>query len=230
MPYTLCCGHEIPRAAAFSTVRTNAGAEEYVLGGGRYTQSEQSTSLDQQATECSFNEAGSSPGGERRIFTRCRRIWRTCSCSVITARIRIGAEHRGQTSRRSKVPVGRPGGYGSTSYTWAISFAHSERAFLVRNRIDCLYIVGLLLFYAAIIASTSAGEFVQWKCNPHAVLLEGGFDREGRSVHVPSLDLSKLSGYFCSCMVAFFLKRSSLNERLARNMLDRAHGGFSEYL
>jgi hypothetical protein len=88
----------------------------------------------------------------------------------------------------------------------------------------------LLLFYAAIIDSTSAGEFAQWNRNPHAVLLEGGFDREGRSVHVPSLDLSKPSGYFCSCMVAFFLKRSSLNERLARNMLDRAHGGFSEYL
>ena len=35
------------------------------------------------------------------------------SGSVITAKIRLGAEQRGQTS-------------GSTSYTWAISLAHVE--------------------------------------------------------------------------------------------------------
>jgi hypothetical protein len=51
-----------------------------------------------------FNEAGSKPGGERPIFTRWRRILRSSSGSVITARIRIGAEHGRQTN-------------GSTSYT-----------------------------------------------------------------------------------------------------------------
>ena len=44
---------------------------------------------------------------------------------------------------------------------------------------------------------------------------------------MPSLDLFKLSQYFRSSMVAFFLKRSLLNERLARNMLGWTHSGFS---
>jgi hypothetical protein len=35
---------------------------------------------------------------------------------------------------------------------------------------------------------------------------------------VPSLKLSKLSQYFRSSMVAFFLKHTLLNERLAKNM------------
>ena len=44
---------------------------------------------------------------------------------------------------------------------------------------------------------------------------------------MPSLDLSKLSQYFRSSMVAFFLKRTLLNERLARNLLGWTHSGFS---
>jgi hypothetical protein len=44
---------------------------------------------------------------------------------------------------------------------------------------------------------------------------------------VPSLNLDKLNQYFRSRMVAFFLKRTLLNERLAWNMLDWTHSGFS---
>ena len=44
---------------------------------------------------------------------------------------------------------------------------------------------------------------------------------------MPSLNLSELSQYFRSSMVAFFLKRTLLNERLARNMLGWTHSGFS---
>ena len=44
---------------------------------------------------------------------------------------------------------------------------------------------------------------------------------------MPSLDLAKLSQYFRSRMVAFILKRTLLNERLARNMLGWTHNGFS---
>jgi hypothetical protein len=79
---------------------------------------------------------------------------------------------------------------------------------------------------AAVIAYASAGEFARWNPHLHAIFLEGGFDREGRFIHVPSLNLSKLSQYFRSSMVAFFLKRT-LNERLAKNMLGWTHGGFS---
>ena len=80
---------------------------------------------------------------------------------------------------------------------------------------------------AAVIAYASAGEFARWNPHLHAIFLEGGFDREGRFIHVPSLNLAKLSEYFRASMVAFFLKRTLLNERLARNMLGWTHSGFS---
>jgi hypothetical protein len=44
---------------------------------------------------------------------------------------------------------------------------------------------------------------------------------------IPSLDVSKLSQYFRNSMVAFFLQRKLLNERLAKNMLDWTHSGFN---
>jgi hypothetical protein len=37
----------------------------------------------------------------------------------------------------------------------------------------------------------------------------------------------KLSQYFRRSMVSFFLQRKLLNERLAKNLLDRTHSGFS---
>jgi hypothetical protein len=40
-----------------------------------------------------YTKVGSSPGGGRPTFTRCRRIFLTSSGSVITARIRIGEPH-----------------------------------------------------------------------------------------------------------------------------------------
>jgi len=43
----------------------------------------------------------------------------------------------------------------------------------------------------------------------------------------PSLDLTKLSQYFRNSTIAFFLQRKLLNERLAKNMLDWTHSGFS---
>jgi hypothetical protein len=78
-----------------------------------------------------------------------------------------------------------------------------------------------------VIAYASAGDFARFNPHLHAIFLEGGFDWEGRFVHVPSLDLSKLSQCFHSSMVAFFLKRTLLKERLPSNMLDWAHSGFS---
>jgi hypothetical protein len=72
---------------------------------------------------------------------------------------------------------------------------------------------------AAVIAYASAGEFARWNPHLHAIFLEDGFDREGRFVHVPCPNLSKLSQYFRASMVAFFLKRTLLNERLARNTI-----------
>jgi len=43
-----------------------------------------------------YTKFGSNPGGGRPTFTRCRKILRTSSGSVITVRIRIGEPHRVQ--------------------------------------------------------------------------------------------------------------------------------------
>ena len=80
---------------------------------------------------------------------------------------------------------------------------------------------------AAVIAYASAGDFVRWNPHLHAIFLEGGFDPQGRFVHIPSLDLPRLAQYFRASIVAFFLRRSLINERLATSMLGWTHSGFS---
>ena len=77
------------------------------------------------------------------------------------------------------------------------------------------------------IACASAGDFVRFNPHLHGLFLEGGFDPQGRFVHVRSLDFAKLAQCFRSTVVAFFLRRQLINERLARSMLDWTHSGFS---
>jgi hypothetical protein len=48
------------------------------------------------------------------------------------------------------------------------------------------------------------GEFPRFHPHLHAIVLEGGFDRQGRFVHIPRLDLGRLSQYFRANMVSFF--------------------------
>jgi hypothetical protein len=80
---------------------------------------------------------------------------------------------------------------------------------------------------AAVIAYALAGDFVRWNPHLHGLFLDGGFDQHGRYVHVQSLDPGKLAQYFRAMMVAFFLRRQLINERLAKNMLDWTYSGFS---
>jgi hypothetical protein len=80
---------------------------------------------------------------------------------------------------------------------------------------------------AAVIAYASAEDFVRFNPHLHGIFLEGGFDRQGRFVHIPTLDLARLAKYFRAAMVAFFLQRSLIGERLARSMLEWTHSGFS---
>jgi len=54
---------------------------------------------------------------------------------------------------------------------------------------------GCTLHTAAVIAYASAGEFVRFNPHLHAIVLEGGFDPSGRFVHIPQLDLARLSQY-----------------------------------
>ena len=106
---------------------------------------------------------------------------------------------------------------------------YGEISKLVYRMIQSFYneAAGRRIRSAAVIACASVGDFARFNPHLHAIFLEGGFDRKGGFVHVPSLNLDKLSQYFRSSIIALFLKRSLLNERLARNMLGWTHSGFS---
>jgi hypothetical protein len=80
---------------------------------------------------------------------------------------------------------------------------------------------------AAVVVFQSSGSFCRFHPHWHGLFLEGGFDHEGRFVHVPTVDLVKMSACFRQRVIAFFLERKLLNERLARSMLDWKHSGFS---
>lgn len=72
---------------------------------------------------------------------------------------------------------------------------------------------------AAVVVFQSAGEFVRWNPHWHGLFLEGGFDRHVRFVHLSNIDLAKMSACFRPRVIAFFLQRKLLNERLAKCML-----------
>ena len=80
---------------------------------------------------------------------------------------------------------------------------------------------------AAVVVFQSAGEFSRWNPHWHSLVLEGGFDQEGRFVHIPKIDLKKMSACFRQRVIGFFLDRKLLDERLAKNMVQWAHSGFS---
>jgi hypothetical protein len=80
---------------------------------------------------------------------------------------------------------------------------------------------------AAVVVFQSSGQFARWNPHWHGLFLEGGFNREGRFVHVPTVDLVKMSSCFRQRVIAFFLERKKLHERLAKNMLEWTHSGFS---
>jgi hypothetical protein len=76
-------------------------------------------------------------------------------------------------------------------------------------------------------AYQSSGQFARWNPHWHGLFLEGGFDQDGRFIHVPTVDLAKMKACFRQRVIAFFLERKLLNERLAKNMVEWTHSGFS---
>jgi len=80
---------------------------------------------------------------------------------------------------------------------------------------------------AAVVVFQSSGRFSRWNPHWHGLFLEGGFGRDGRFVHVPTVDLAKMSACFRQRVIVYFLERKLLNERLAKNMVEWAHSGFS---
>jgi hypothetical protein len=80
---------------------------------------------------------------------------------------------------------------------------------------------------AAVVVFQTAGAFCRWNAHWHGLFLEGGFDAEGRFVHIPKVDLQKMSSCFRQRVIAFFVEHKLLDERQAKNMTDWTHSGFS---
>ena len=92
---------------------------------------------------------------------------------------------------------------------------------------------------AGILVFQTAGAFCRFHPHLHGLFLEEGFDAEGRFLHIPlggsrakpcgspKVDLQKMSCCFPQRVIAFFLERKLLGQRLAENMLDWTHSGFS---
>jgi len=80
---------------------------------------------------------------------------------------------------------------------------------------------------AAVLAFQSAGDFLRFNPHFHGIVLEGGFDEQGRFIHVPLGDLSQMSEYFRRIIIDFFLQKKLITEKLAQNLLSWRHSGFS---
>jgi len=80
---------------------------------------------------------------------------------------------------------------------------------------------------AAVLAFQSAGDFLRFNPHFHGIVLEGGFDGQGRFIHVPLGDLSQMSEYFRRMIIDFFLQKKLITEKLAQNLLSWRHSGFS---
>ena len=79
----------------------------------------------------------------------------------------------------------------------------------------------------AIIAYESAGDFLRWNAHWHGLVLEGGFDEEGRFVYLPISDTKRMTELFRRLVIKYFQEKKLITERFARNLLSWKNSGFS---
>ncbi len=66
--------------------------------------------------------------------------------------------------------------------------------------------------------------------NPHfhAIVLEGGFDKDGNFVFIPFSGLEKMTEYFRRKVINLFLEKNLITKSFSRNLLGWKHSGFSQ--
>ena len=76
---------------------------------------------------------------------------------------------------------------------------HAEISRLIYGLVRefCTEAAGMPIRTAAVVVFQSEGEFSRWNPHWHSLGLQGGFDPEGRFVHVPKVDPARI-GYFRS--------------------------------
>ena len=78
-----------------------------------------------------------------------------------------------------------------------------------------------------VIAHQTFGDMLRWNPHFHCLVLEGGFDEEGKFVYIPFSSLQKMTEYFRRKVIGLFLKNNMINEGFARNLLSWKNSGFS---
>jgi len=80
---------------------------------------------------------------------------------------------------------------------------------------------------AAVLAYQSAGDFLRFHPHVHGIVLEGGFDRQGRFCHIPFGNLQHMEQVFRRRVIALFLQRKFIDRSRAASLLAWQHSGFS---
>jgi hypothetical protein len=80
---------------------------------------------------------------------------------------------------------------------------------------------------ASVLAYQSAGEFLRYHPHVHGIVLEGGFDRQGRFCHIPFGNLQHMAEVFRRRVIVLFLQRKFIDRSRAASILGWRHSGFS---
>jgi hypothetical protein len=113
-------------------------------------------------------------------------------------------------------------------------FRHDRRLFAEVSRL--IYTI-ISEFYAAaagkpilsgvIAAHQTFGDQLRWNPHHHCLVLEGGFDEEGRFIHVPLSGLKQMTEVFRRRLIWLLVEKKLLAEDFAQNLLSWKNSGFS---
>jgi len=80
---------------------------------------------------------------------------------------------------------------------------------------------GMLLSYQ------TSGDFARWNPHWHALLIEGGFDEEGKFVYLPISSTLPMTELFRKLVIKHFQEKKLINDKFAQNLLSWKNSGFS---
>jgi hypothetical protein len=89
------------------------------------------------------------------------------------------------------------------------------------------YATGRTIRFGMIAAHQTFGDMLRWNPHFHCIVLEGGFDQNGKFLYIPFSDLSTMTELFRRRVIQLLVKENCINLGFARNLLSWKHSGFS---
>jgi hypothetical protein len=78
-----------------------------------------------------------------------------------------------------------------------------------------------------ILSYQTSGDFARWNPHFHALLIEGGFDDEGKFFYLPISSTGRMTELFRRIVIKHFQDKKLINDEFARNLLSWKNSGFS---